>query len=517
MSQFADRVRAAALVMLVLGSVLCFGGAVWWFRVAAGCLAMLLALATLVPFLISGRIPFLKSPLTFLGLLALALGTLQLAPMPAHLARVLSPGAQAIYSQGALPDLVHADDPGAGPIEPAPVRSPVTLDRAATLRWLVGALVCLAVFWSVSHFADRVNRLYLVWGCVVAGCLLNGAFGFVQITCGSDGLFGFLRPGQAPIWAPSIDDLLESPTAATLHRLDLAGAAPGAGLETFALVPEAPVLFGTMVGSRGAFLALSSLALPLLLAVVLHLVSPRGSCESLATRLWHTGQGSLVVLSMGLLIVSAFLVGSMAGAWFCAPFALGLAVAAIPAFLARASRRIAISLASVVLLSLALGVGLVAAWPVIVGGKPPIEPVVWESIKLLWNESLPAVRGFPWVGTGFGSFATIYPYFKSQDATSTTAMSSLLQCALESGGVGLALLGAAAVWSLVRLPSCLKLVGSADRTLAYGLIGAAVSFGLWFVVHWTIELPAVAISASAVGGTWNRWLSGGTDMFVERG
>ena len=70
---------------------------------------------------------------------------------------------------------------------------------------------------------------------------------------------------------------------------------------------------------------------------------------------------------------------------------------------------------------------------------------------------------------------------------------------------------------LCRLPACLKRVGSADRTLAYGLIGAALGFSLWSVVHWTVELPAVAISASALGGTWNRWLAGGTDLFVERG
>ena len=66
-------------------------------------------------------------------------------------------------------------------------------------------------------------------------------------------------------------------------------------------------------------------------------------------------------------------------------------------------------------------------------------------------------------------------------------------------------------------PAVLKRVGSADRTLAYGLIGAAIGFSLWSVVHWAVELPAVAISASALGGTWNRWLAGGTDLFVDRG
>ena len=83
--------------------------------------------------------------------------------------------------------------------------------------------------------------------------------------------------------------------------------------------------------------------------------------------------------------------------------------------------------------------------------------------------------------------------------------------------LGLMLLIAAALWVLYRLPRVVKRVGSADRTLAYGLIGAAIGFSLWSVVHWTVELPAVAISASALGGTWNRWLAGGTDLFVDRG
>jgi hypothetical protein len=96
-------------------------------------------------------------------------------------------------------------------------------------------------------------------------------------------------------------------------------------------------------------------------------------------------------------------------------------------------------------------------------------------------------------------------------------MSSLLQCAVESGAVGLGIVALGGLWCLCRLPWCVKAVGTADRTLIYGLIGAALSFSLWSSVHWTAELPAVAIAASALGGAWNRWLAGGTDLFVERG
>jgi hypothetical protein len=512
-------VLATALVVLVLGSALCFGGAVWWFRPAAAFLAFLLAGTMLVRLMVTGRSAFLKSPLTLLGLLVLAVGMVQLVPLPPRLARRISPVSQQVYSYGAWPERVRSDDPTAVVGEPAQIRSPSSLDRSATLRWLVGATSCLGTFWVVSHFADRLRRLYLVWGSVMAAFLLNGALGLVQVAAQSEGLFGSFLPGRAPSWTPSLDDLLEAPTTTSLRRVgdSTTGTSANTALERIALVPDRPFLFGTMVGGCGAFLALGSLALPLSLAIVLHVISPRGSRESCSSRLAHTGQGSLVVLLIVMLVVCAFLVGLMAGPWYSLPFGVGLLAVGLPSLAVRGSRGSAISLTILLLVSLAMGATLVATWARIVGGQPRVAPLSWESTRLIWTECLPLLEEFPVAGTGFGSFATIHPYFKMHEASSTTAMSSLLQWTVESGLIGLGILGLAGLWSVCRLPSCLKRVGSADRTLAYGLLGAALGFSLWFVVYWTIELPAVAISVSALGGTWNRWLAGGTDLFVERG
>jgi len=512
-----DRVLAAVVVALVLGSAVCFGGAVWWFRPVFAVLGFLLAGIKLAQLLIQGRMPILKSPLFLLGLLALALGILQLLPLPPPLARRLSPSAQQIYSHGVIMRLAQTDLPSVQFDEPAQSRSPATLDRAATLRWLVGAALCLGIFWGVSHFADRLGRLYLVWGCIVAAFLLNAALALVQITGQAEGLYGFLRPGQAPIWAPSLDNLLETPATMVMRPLNISSAVTGSApmLQPMAVVPEQPSWFGTMIGSTGAFLALGSLALPLTLAIALQLVSPRGSREGLSSRLSHTGQGGLVLLMVIMLVLSAFLVGMTAGPRFCPPFILGLAVVGLPR--AAGSRWLSIGLTALLAAALGLGAILVAAWPNVVGGRPPVAAVSWESTRLLWTESLSILQDFPVVGTGFGSFGAIHPYAKARDAASTTAMSSLLQCGVESGALGLGLLSLAGLWCVCRLPVCLKRVGSADRTLAYGLIGAALGFSIWFAVQWTVELPAVAISASALGGTWNRWLAGGTDLFVERG
>jgi hypothetical protein len=516
-----DRVVSVSVVALVFGSAVCFGGAIWWFRPAAALLVLILVGTMLTQLLLNGRMPVFQSPLFLLWLMALSVALLQLVPLPPPLARRLSPGAQQIYSYGNLPALARTDLPSVRLDDPVVIRSPATLDRAATLRWLVGAALGMGIFWAVGHFVDRLGRLYLVWGCVVAAFVLNAGLGLVQIVGQTGGMYGFLQPGKAPIWAPAEADLLETPGAAVLRRLGPSPTASAAvpsdspALERIALFPDRPFLIGTMMGGTGGFLALGSLALPLALAIVLHVISPRGSRESLAYRLQHTGLGGLAVLLVVMLVVSSCLVGLMAGPWLCAPFALGMVAVGLPR--AAGSRTISIGLTSLLLASLGLGASLAGLWPLIAGGRLAVAPVPWDFARSLWTECLAILRDFPLLGTGLGSFGAIYPYVKTHDASSNTAMSSLLQCAVESGAVGLGLLALAMLWCVCRLPVCLKHVGSAERTLACGLIGAGLSFSLWSVVHWTIELPAVAIAASALLGICNRWLAGGTDLFVERG
>jgi hypothetical protein len=476
----------------------------------------LLVLVKLTNYLATGKIPLLKSPLVFLGLIILALGVVQLAPLPASLAHLLSPTARDLYSHGVIPRLVYIDDPEAALPEAAQIRSPVSIDRSATLRWLVGAWACLSVFWTVSHFVDRLTRLYLVWGLAVAGFLINAAVGIVQVTSRTDGLYGFLVPGSGPTWAPSLNDLLQSPTTATLQNL--AGSAPlASSTATAILVPNTPFLFGTMIGGAGAFLALGSLALPLTPAIVLHVVAPRGSRASLSTRLAHSGQGSLVTLLVTLLFPGTFLIGLVAGPWYSIPVVLGLGAVFLPALLRADLRWPASALAALLLVGVGAGITLQVFWGTLLGGQPPVEPPNLDLARALWSESLRIISEFPLVGTGLGTFATIEPYFKDHELSSTTAMSTLLQWTVEAGAVGLGTVTVGALWCVVRLPGSLRRVGTIDRCLSYGMIGAALSFSLLAVMHWTIELSAVAVIASALGGTWNRWLAGGTDLFLERG
>jgi hypothetical protein len=508
-----NRIVTALVATLLLGATLAFGGAVWWAPIALAILTFLFAIAVLARIMLEGELRILKSPLTFLGLLALGLAVVQLAPLPGRIAARLSPASYEVYTHGLTLRQARVDDPALEPPPAVDVRAPATLDRSATVRWLAGAVACLAVFWGVSQYTDRLGHLYVVWGSIVAGFFLNTAIGVVQLVSGAGQLYGTIAPGSGIAWAPSVHDLLTSPNTAALRPI---GKGDG-GLPLFAaLVPDRPFLIGTLMGGPGAYLALGSIGLPLAVALLLQLIAPRGSREGLGARLGHSGQGGLVVLLAVFALASAMLVGVLAGPWLSLPFAAALILVAIPSAWPSGLRWVSVSLCVALLLALSGGVGISAMLAQHGGPLESVSPVRLSAAARVWSDSSVIVREFPVLGTGLGSFASVYPFYKSLDETHTTALSSLLQWVVESGLAGALILAVGVVWCLFRLPASIRRVGTADRALAFGLIGAAVGFSLYATVHWSVELIAVALAASAWGGTWNRWLAGATDLFIER-
>lgn len=354
----------------------------------------------------------------------------------------------------------------------------------------------------------------MIWGSIVAGFFLNTTIAAVQLACGAGGVYGFIEPGRGPFWAPSPNDLLASPNTTVLRGL---GASQAGHLSWAMPIADRPFQIGTQLGGAGAYLALGSIGLPVALALTLQLLAPRGSRESIGTRLGQSGEASLVILIYGLLLASALLVGLLAGPVFCAPFVLSLLIVGLLSAWPSGLKWTGVSLTFFALLALATGVTLGQIWSASILSPPPVLPADPRISARVWNDALAIARDFPILGTGLGTFATVYPYYKTQDGSPTTAMSSLLQWWIESGYVGVGLLALAGLWCLWRTPGALRRVGTADRALACGLIGAAVGFTLFSAVHWTVELASVALAASAVGGACNRWLAGGTDLFVERG
>lgn len=510
-----DRMQAGLIEAAVLGPTLAFGGAVWWARPAVVALTALLALAAIARAALGGGWRALKSPLGALAGLVLVLGAVQLVPLPPALAGRLAPRARAAHALGVLPDRVAEDDPGRTLPDPGPARTPITVDRAATLRWLVGAVACFALFRVAAGFADRLGRALVIWGGVVAALFVSTAFACVQVLGGTPGLYGFLEPGRAPAWAPSTADLMASPNETVLREVAPAGD-PAAGAWAVP-EPDRPAAVGGMLGGPGAFLAFGSLALPLALALALQAIAPRGSREPLRARLSGSRWGGLAVLGFGLTVASALLVGLLAGWWLSGPFALGVVLAGVPGARASGLRWVAIGATAAVLLALAAGVGIGDAVAVS-GGADAVSAARrpgLEASRAVWADAARIARDFPALGAGLGSFAALEPYYKRGSETSTTARSSLLQWWAEAGWAGLAVLGSAGLWVLARLPGAIRRVGTGDRMLAFGLVGAVAGFGAFSAVHWTLELPAVALAASAVAGTCDRWLAGGTDLFVE--
>ncbi len=509
-----DRLLALALAALLLGSALAFGGGVWWARPAISALVFALVLAWLGRSALAGPWRVMKSPITALGIMAVLLAVVQLLPLPAAVVDRISPRSVAVVSIGMIPEHGLADDPSAEFPPPFLARSPVSVDRPSTLRWIIGALACLGVFVVSSHYSDRFGKAQVIWGSVVAAFFVNAVLGGVQVSSHSSGLYGMFTPGSGPPWAPTLDDAMTSPSVAMLRPI---GEASPAGLALAAARVDKPFLIGSLMGGPGAFLALASLALPLAFGLTLQMMSPRGLRQGLFARLRDSGQGSLVLLMLGLIVTGAVLVGVIGGRVPSLAFGFGLALVGVPGTWSSGLRKTGLASTVLVLAALGSGVAIGEASRIEDAGRAGLPRLDWAGAKATWAESLPILRDFPVLGTGLGTFPAVHPYYKGHDAARNNAMSSVLQWGVESGAVGLGLMATAGLWCLLRLPGALRRVGTADRALAFGLLGSLVCFGLFSTIHWTVELSAIALAASAVAGTANRWLAGGTDLFVDRG
>ncbi|CAN5904101.1 hypothetical protein BH23PLA1_BH23PLA1_08210 [soil metagenome] len=508
-----DRLLAGLLVLIILGASIAFGGAVWWWRPVLAILTTLLVALGLFRLFLQGSWPLRKSPLPWLGALAILLALAQLTPLPSALARRISSESWSLHAKGVPSGRALVDDPSADLPLPSARRTPLTVDRSATLRWAIDAALCLALFLVVARFADRLGHLYVVAGSVVAAFAICTGVGLVQLLGGASGLFGLLVPGQSPFWAPSSADLLATPNVTALR---LAGGAEGLSSPWAVSLPDRPFFIASLMGGPGAYLALGALGLPLALTLALQLLAPRGSREGLRSRLQEGQLAGPVALLLLATWLGAGLVGALAGPILAVPFALGLLIVGLPGAWASGLRWSAVGLTVLAVSSLGLGVLLGQGLGRPAGVSPLADPAGYAEMRRLWAEAVVIVRDFPLLGSGLGTFSIVFPSYKSADASPSTAWSSLLQWLVEAGLAGAFLLVLALGWCLIRLKKSWRKVGSADRALASGLIGVATCFILSSLIHWTIQLPAVAIAASAFAGLWDRWLAGGTDLFVER-
>ena len=509
-----DRTLGVLIAALVAGTLLGFGGAVWWAPAWIGLLAGGIALVLVFKFAVTRSWRLLRSPLAGLGAVAIAVALGQSIPLPAHLVGFVSPGAREVNTTGTLIELARGDDPEFAVPSAISGRATLTIDRSATLRWMGAASACLILFVAVGHFVDRLERLYLVWGSVVAVFLLNTAIVAIQILGQADGLYGFIEPGKGPAWGPNYADAIDAPGETSLRPIGAGNPTrPAIGI----VLPDRVPRMGTLMGGPGAYLALGSLGLPLALAIALQLMAPRGSREGLWSRLMASGQGSLVVLLIAFTVASAFLCGLIGGSGLAWAFAGPVALAGSPTLLGTGLRWRGLLVTATTMAAVGGGALLARSWESVLPGVARPQAVEPAAAREVWGDAIRIARGFPIAGVGAGAFATIQPYYKTRDAASTTAMNSLLQWWVELGFSGLAIGGVAVLWCLWRLPRAVRRIGSADRALAGAMLGAGVGFVAFACFHWSVELVGIALAGSAFAATANRWLAGGTDLFVERG
>ena len=502
-----ERTQAVLLSVLLIFSILGFGGLVWWFPLFCSVLMSLLAF-------VRGSFSILKSPIAALVLGAIVLGIFQIMPLPTELmakqsARAVTSWTTADQGQASL---VPEAETGSSLVQG---RIVLTADRPATLRWVLVTVGCLTVFVVTGHFSDTLSRTRLIWGSLAV------AFGFctwggtLQLLGQSPGAFGLLTPGAGPSWAPSRADLSSGPVLTRLRALEKERAKPTSRGEVVVAQVDPSFAIGSLVTGPSAYLALASLALPLIFGLALYRLSPRGSRESLSVRLSpHGGFSALIfLLATGLLAVG--LSGYLGGLLLGGVLVLGVGVVCLATLRGVGVSRAAFLILIGCVLSLLGGNAIGNAV-----GRPAGSPWLATAegrvrTQQVWKETVQLGARFPVFGVGLNSYGPVHAMVKHDDASSSTALSSLGQWWAETGVAGLLLLASGLAWIVWKLPSAWTRVGSADRALPAAMVGSAFSFGLFSAVAWTIQLPAIAIAAAALGGTMNRWLAGGTDLFVE--
>lgn len=491
-----DTLVSALLASIICGSIVAFAGQVWWFPPLLATAAVCVALAWVLRSAIAGRFVALRSPIAALGLVVVALGLVQIFPLPTRLAAHLS----------GRDDGVHE---GEAPLAGSQV---ISLDRPATFRWAAAALACVVVMVVASHHVDRASRLRLIWGSVIAGFGVGTFSGLLQVAGQSPAVYGVISPEYAPWWGPSMNDRLAGPNVARWREVS-----PGGRAESSFLVPRLEPTFavGPHVGGPGGQLALACLALPLALGMIAHAVAPRGSREPLLVRVRQDDSGAWLGLAIPVYVAGSILHGYLGGSLLAIPVALGLTIVAAGSCWRTGNTRGVVLLALVGMCSLALGVAI-GSWL----GRPMGAPWVAvgrhrEQLLELWKGAWRTGRDSPWFGVGLGAFGAVVPQIKRFDAASETAASALFQWWAETGLAGVFVLAAGLCWVVWNLRGAWDRVGQADRSLSAGMIGSLSAFAVFSLVHWSIQGLAISLSAAAVLGTANRWLAGGTDLFLE--
>jgi len=118
---------------------------------------------------------------------------------------------------------------------------------------------------------------------------------------------------------------------------------------------------------------------------------------------------------------------------------------------------------------------------------------------MVWRDTAHMVRAFPWTGAGFGSFAAVYPLFRSQGVRLLYehAHNDALQLAAEGGVLAAILCG------LLLLSLAPRLAAGVTRRAGPLAVGAAAGLAallLHALIDFNFHIPANATVAAVLAG-----------------
>ncbi len=410
-------------IMFLLGfATLAFGGVTLWAGTGIILGALALVLLWLVRATCLGQLEWRPSPIDLPLALILGLFLLQLLlgyPIRLNQSDL---GRRLLEAAGA--------NPGGLPFLPG------TLDYHATRSALLFFLAYASCFYLVLHFMDRREHLTRLLLFVVAMAGATGIYGLLEYLSGNHGVLG-LRPGGGNrvrgtfIGPDHFATLLAMALFVGLGMLMGLGRRRRRRRSRRELSHSEDGEDGESQLSlaRGSGAPQERLFQHVLLMFVVGLV----------------GTALIFTMSRGALL-SVLLAGSVTAGMLGVHESLGrrrlLAVAAL------------------------LVVGGFALW---IGLGPVLDrfgevSVGWSERVTLYRQAVAIVRDFPILGTGFGTFGSVFPRYQAPpfrlDTHFSHAHNDLLQLVTEGGVVALGILGLG-LWSLFREVAAVRILGLA--------------------------------------------------------
>lgn len=442
-------ISKAGLVLLVLLAPLPFGS------VSRTSIFVLGLWVAALGWLVLATRPFssLSAPVrhgSWLLLASLAIGALHIVPLPRSVASLLSP--RAVARLDALPWGSPAS------------WVPVSAHPEATRSYLARLAALGVLFLVAAALASRERGYRAILGGVLGAGVFQALYGSYEYLSGHDHIFAYVKRFYT-----------DAATGTYINQNHFAGALEMAFLAGLGFIlarrpPDTAVR--STVGWRQRVLTLVE--------------GERAGAIALATAVAVVGLG--LVLSYSRAGLASAALASAVVLW-------------VDARRHRGRRRrgpILVLLGSVLVLVTLAGWGRV-------GGDlwRQMQAITWEEGRIrVWRDSLAIVQDHPILGTGLGTFQSVYPAYRSPrvQLVYEHAHNDYLQLLVEAGIVGtlLALLVAVAYWGAVI--RAVRRRHTPDLPLLLGAAGGLLSLMLHETIDFNLQIPANAALFSALAG-----------------